>query len=193
MTSLRLTLGMKRRCDIKTFINLISVRSLCVLIICLCIGFLLSCSGGGSGSETDVNSLEYVEPEEVGYSSEKLEEARDFAEQSGYAAVMALYDGKIFFHWGDITKNYWCHSIRKPFLSALYGIHVARDNINLDATLEDLNIDDIPPSLTLEEMQAKVEHLLESRSGVYHEAAAEVQSMIDTRPERIVDTSTEKL
>lgn len=184
MTSLRLTLGMKRRCDIKTAINLISVRSSCVLIICLCIGFLLSCSGGGSGSETDVNSLEYVEPEEVGYSSEKLEEARDFAEQSGYAAVMALYDGKVFFHWGDITKNYWCHSIRKPFLSALYGIHVTRDHINLDATLEDLNIDDIPPSLTPDEKQAKVEHLLKSRSGVYHEAAAEAQIMIDTRPER---------
>jgi hypothetical protein len=175
---------MKRRCDIRTAINLISVRSSCVLIICLCIGFLLSCSGGGSGSETDVNSLEYVEPEEVGYSSEKLEEARDFAEQSGYAAVMALYDGKVFFHWGDITKNYWCHSIRKPFLSALYGIHVTRDHINLDATLEDLNIDDIPPSLTPDEKQAKVEHLLKSRSGVYHEAAAEAQIMIDTRPER---------
>lgn len=160
-------------------------------IPCLCIGFLLSCSGEVNGPETNFNApeisvdtLEYVSPEEVGYSSEKLEEAEAFAEKSGYAAVMALCDGKVFFHWGDIAKNYWCHSIRKPFLSALIGIQVARNNISLDTTLEDLNIDDAPSSLTSEEKKAKIEHLLMSRSGVYHEAAAESQIMIDTRPER---------
>jgi CubicO group peptidase (beta-lactamase class C family) len=141
-------------------------------------------SGGGSSSTQGDNALEYISPEEAGYSSEKLEDARQYAEESGYAAVMALYDGKAFFSWGNIAKNYWCHSIRKPFLSALYGIHVARGNLNLDATLEDLHIDDIPPGLTDTEKQAKLEHLLMSRSGVYHEAAAEPQDMIDTRPER---------
>ena len=130
------------------------------------------------------NLLEYVSPEAVGYSSEKLVEAKKLVEQSGYAAVMALYDGKVFFSWGDITRNYWCHSIRKPFLSALYGIYVGRGDINLDASLAMLNIDDIPPSLTPEEKQATVKHLLMSRSGVYHEAAAEAQIMIDTRPPR---------
>jgi CubicO group peptidase (beta-lactamase class C family) len=130
------------------------------------------------------NILEYVSPEAVGYSSDKLAEAKKLAEQSGYAAVMALYDGKVFFSWGDVTRNYWCHSIRKPFLSALYGIYLDRGDINLDATLAQLNIDDIPPSLTPEEKQATVRHLLMSRSGVYHEAAAEAQIMIDTRPPR---------
>ena len=41
-----------------------------------------------------------------------------------------------------------------------------------------------PPSLTPEEKQATVRDLLKSRSGVYHEAAAEAQIMIKTRPER---------
>jgi hypothetical protein len=163
-----------------------NLRNLCLAgVSALGLITIVATGGGGGGSSgNNENQLEYVTPEEVGYSSEKLEEARDFAEQNGYAAVMALYDGKVFFHWGNITKNYWCHSIRKPFLSALFGIHVARNSINLDATLEDLNIDDIPPSLTPEEKQAKIEHLLKSRSGVYHEAAAESQPMIDMRPER---------
>jgi len=130
------------------------------------------------------NELEYVTPEDVGWSSEKLEEAGKFAEQIGSAAVMALYDGKVFFSWGEVSRNFQVHSIRKPFLSALYGIHVARGEINLDATMEELNIDDIPPSLTPEEKKATVRDLLKSRSGVYHEAAGEVQAMRDARPER---------
>lgn len=144
----------------------------------------VSCSKNSTSLDNNENELEYVTPEEVGYSSEKLDEAEQFAEQNGYAAIMALHDGKVFFSWGEITKNYWCHSIRKPFLSALYGIHVAEGNINLNATLEELNIDDIPPSLTHEEKQATVRDLLKSRSGVYHEAAAEAPIMIETRPER---------
>ena len=130
------------------------------------------------------NDLPSVVPEDVGYSSAKLEEAKQFAEQSGFDAVMALYDGKVLFSWGRVTENYNVHSIRKPFLSSLYGIHVNQGNINLDATMEELNIDDIPPSLTNEEKQATVRDLIKSRSGIYHEAAAESQIMMDLRPER---------
>jgi CubicO group peptidase (beta-lactamase class C family) len=162
-----------------------------IFIFLMCVGLLLSCSGD-AGPEVNISSnlsiesedLEYVSPEKVGWSSEELEEARQFAEEIGAASVMALYDGKVFIAWGNIAKKYWVHSIRKPFLNALYGIHVERGNINLDPTLEELNIDDIPPALTEEESQAKVSDLLKSRSGVYHEAAAEVQSMIDSRPPR---------
>jgi CubicO group peptidase (beta-lactamase class C family) len=132
----------------------------------------------------DPNELEIVTPEDVGYSSQKLEEAKQFAEQSGFDAVMALYDGKVLFSWGSVSQNYYTHSIRKPFLSALYGIHVNQGNINLDVTMEDLNIDDIPPSLTIEEKQAMVRDLIKSRSGVYHEAAAEALIMIQMRPQR---------
>ena len=143
-----------------------------------------SCSDNTVLPETDNNQLEYVTPEDVGYSSALLNDAKQFASQSGYSAVMALYDGKVFFSWGNITKNYLCHSIRKPFLCALFGIHIAQGHINPDATLEELGIDDIPPSLTNEEKQAIVRDLLKSRSGVYHKAAAETQLMKDLRPAR---------
>ena len=149
----------------------------------LSVGLFVRCFKNPTSAE-DENQLEYVAPEDVGYSSQQLEEVRQFAEQSGYAAIMALYDGKVFFSWGEIGRNYLCHSIRKPFLGALYGIHVEQGDIDLDATLEELNIDDIPPVLTPDEKQATVRDLLKSRSGVYHEAAAETPGMVETRPER---------
>lgn len=155
-----------------------------LLIALIASALLLGCSDNPGSVEVTDNSLEYVTPEDVGYSSEALEEAEDLAEQGNYAAVMALHDGKVFFSYGDISRNYMCHSIRKPFLSALYGIHVGNGHIDLDATMENLEIDDIPPSLTQDEKQATVRDLLKSRSGVYHPAAAEAPSMEAERPER---------
>src|SRR5210317_1750650 len=91
---------------LKSFFKLISVRSASILIICLCIGFLSGCSGesnisGGttnfSGWELpEADTLEWVAPEDVGWSSVELQDAHAFAIQSDCLAVMALYDGKVF-------------------------------------------------------------------------------------------------
>jgi len=145
--------------------------------------FVITCFGSLAKSK-EINELKYVTPEEIGWSSAKLEEVENYAEQIGSAAVMALYEGKVFFSWGKISQKYLIHSIRKPFLCALYGIYVKRGLIDLDKSLDELGIDDIPPGLTSIEKQATVRDLLMSRSGVYHEAAAEAQVMIKTRPER---------
>jgi hypothetical protein len=192
MKSLQLNSGEKKMVATKAFINLFSVKSVSILIVCVCIGFLLSCSGEVNGPQVNVSgsgifktdTLEWIFPEEAGWSSAELLEAHQFAIQSECQAVMALYDGKVFFSRGNTQRNYEVHSIRESFLSVLYGIHFARGNINLNATLEDLYIDDITPGLTLSEKQARVEHLLMSRSGVYHEAADEDRKMIDERPAR---------
>jgi hypothetical protein len=194
MKALPLKSGGNKMRTIKTFINLISVQSASILMIFLFIGFLLGCSAegeinGGTNNFpgkwiTEDPVLEWVAPETVGWSSALLESAQEFARQSGCSAAMALYDGKVFFSRGNIQVNYAVHSMRMPFLNALYGIHFARGNINLNATLEDLHIDDLAPGLTSAEKQARVEHLLMSRSGVYHEAADEDQTMIDERPAR---------
>jgi len=68
-------------------------------------------------------------------------------------------------------------------LHALLGTEVARGRISLSATLEQLGIDDDPP-LTPDERAARVEDLLASRSGVYHDAAYAMQSARDARPAR---------
>jgi len=149
----------------------------------LCFAFLMI--GAKAPEPADIKAgLEYVSPEDVGWSSKKLEEAKAFAEKINSAAVMVLCDGKVFISWGNVATKYQIHSIRKPFLSALYGIYWGRGKIKLDATLKELNIDDIPPSLTDEEKTATVSDLLKSRSGIYHEAAAETKEMAEMRPKR---------
>lgn len=146
--------------------------------------FIVVCFRSALPKNKEINELEYIVPEEIGWSSIKLEEVKNYAEQIGSAAVMALYDGKVFLSFGNISQKYLIHSIRKPLLCALYGIYVKRGLIDLDKSLDELGIDDIPPGLTSIEKQATVRDLLMSRSGVYHEAAAEAQVMIKTRPER---------
>ena len=131
-----------------------------------------------------MDGLNYVSPEEVGWSSSALEDAAEFAEQIVSAAVMAAKNGEVFFSWGNISRNYNCHSIRKPMFGSIFGIHANLGNIDLNSTIRELGIDDIPPSLTEEEKEATVKELLQSKSGIYHPAAAETQYMEDTRPER---------
>jgi len=127
-----------------------------ILIGSLCFAFLLFSAQAPKVQDMKVG-LEYVVPEDVGWSSQKLEEAKAFAEKINSAAVMVLYDGKVFISWGNVATKYRIHSIRKPLLSALYGIYWSRGKISLGATLDELNIDDIPPSLTKEEKTATVQ------------------------------------
>jgi len=56
---------------------------------------------GSVEKSEEINELEYVTPEEIGWSSVKLEEAENYAEQIDSAAVVALYEGKVFFSWGE--------------------------------------------------------------------------------------------
>jgi CubicO group peptidase (beta-lactamase class C family) len=153
-----------------------------VLLVFLLVFLLSSCSASTSSDRVGV--FETISPEDAGMSEEKLDAMVDFCEESGSAALLILYDGKVVLSWGEVETKYPVHSIRKALLNSLYGIHVERGDIDLDMTLEELGIDDIPPVLTKEEKQAKVFDLIRSRSGVYHPAAAEAQVMIDSRPER---------
>jgi CubicO group peptidase (beta-lactamase class C family) len=143
---------------------------------------LAACSDSAVSGKVGV--FETISPEDAGMSGENLDAIADYCEASGSAAMLILYEGKVVLSWGEVDKKFPVHSIRKAFLNSLYGIHVARGDIDLDATLEELGIDDIPPALTKAEKQAKVIDLIRSRSGVYHPAAAEAPQMIESRPER---------
>ena len=143
---------------------------------------LAACSG-----KADVDSGETwqkaTSPEELGWSSEKLAVAQAYSENIGSAAVMIVDDGIVVDAWGDITRNYMCHSMRKSLISALYGIYVADAKIDTSKTLRELGIDDYTP-LTEVEKQATVADLLKARSGVYIPAAGESSGMKALRPER---------
>ena len=81
-------------------------------------------------------------PESVGWSSAKLQNAYEFAQNTQTAAMMIVYQGKVLYHWGDLTRKFWVHSCRKSFMSALYGIHVSAGHIDLSKTMAELGIDD---------------------------------------------------
>lgn len=127
---------------------------------------------------THVESLE-----SIGWSTAKLTKAQAYAQRIGSAAVMVINNGVVVASWGDMAHKYFCHSMRKSLMSALYGIYAADGKIDLSATLQQLGIDD-RTSLTEAEMTATVKDLLSARSGVYLEAAGEAASMKAMRPAR---------
>lgn len=116
--------------------------------------------------------------------SEQRRQIDRYARRIGSAAVLVQQNDRVVYSYGDVRREYMCHSIRKPLLGALYGIYVERGVIDLDLTLAELEIDDIPPELSAAEKRATVGDLLLSRSGVYHAAAGEAPSMIAARPSR---------
>jgi CubicO group peptidase (beta-lactamase class C family) len=120
---------------------------------------------------------------QIGWSEEKLREARAYAGTINTAAVMIVVGGMVVDEWGDTATRFNVHSIRKSFLSALYGKPVRGGQIQLSKTLADLGIDD-RDSLTPLEKSATVGDLLKARSGVYHPALYETPSMAAARPAR---------
>jgi len=127
--------------------------------------------------------MRYAVPEEAGWSSERIAEAKAFADSIGTAAFMLVHDGAVVATFGDYTRRYQLHSVRKSLLSGLYGVYVAEGYIDLESTLADLGIDDRLP-LTPIEKRARIVDLLKARSGVYHPAAYETAGMAASRPER---------
>ncbi len=79
---------------------------------------------------------------------------------------MIVDRGVVVAQWGEVARSHLVQSVRKSFLNALYGIYANERSIDLQATLADLGIDEIPPGLSDIEKQATVEHLLQARSGI---------------------------
>jgi len=109
----------------------------------------------------DKLNFEYATPESSGFSAVKLDSLSKFLTSVGSSSLILLVDGKIIFEWGKTDYKHTIHSIRKPLINALYGIYVERGIIDTTATLQDLNIDDIVPSLSENEKSKKnVEEML---------------------------------
>lgn len=146
-----------------------------------CLSFSTLCTAGtvfpGAAWE------KVARPQDAGYSSEKLAQAREYSHGINTAAVVIVSGGHIVDEWGEVERKFKTHSIRKSFLSALYGRYVREGVIDLDKTMADLGIDDVPP-LTEEEKQATVRDCLKARSGVYHTALYESSNMKKLKPAR---------
>jgi hypothetical protein len=130
---------------------------------------------------------EWPVPEDAGFSSEMLEGVRhQWNELDGEpaGAFFVVFKGRVLLAEGRVRENLPCHEAGKAFLSSLFGPWVADGTVDLDTTLSELGIDDSPDQLTPDEQQATIRHLLQSRSGVYIEAACERPGMATSRPPR---------
>jgi CubicO group peptidase (beta-lactamase class C family) len=126
---------------------------------------------------------QYASPAEAGFSAEKLDAARVFADSVGSGAVMAVYRGLVVAAWGEVSRRIPAYSVRKSLVSALYGNATVRKQVRLDNTLADLGIDD-DAGLTAAEKAATVRDIISARSGVYLPAAYAPSDQDETRPTR---------
>ncbi|MGZ5433471.1 MAG: serine hydrolase domain-containing protein [Thermoanaerobaculia bacterium] len=153
------------------------IRSIAVLAVAVTLSFNVAAAVPFNPSQ------QVADPAAAGWSVERLAAARAKAEAIGSAAVMVVDSGRTIAAWGDIERRFRTASLRKSLISVLYGNAVARKQIDLDATLEDLAIDDIQ-QLTAEEKRTTVRDLLSARSGVYHPAAKVTPGQVRSRPPR---------
>ncbi len=124
--------------------------------------------------------MRYADVAQAGFDAAKLAAARTTWEGLPSSAFMVVAGGAVVASWGEVERRFMCHSVRKSFMSALYGIYWDRGEIELNKTLADLGIDDEPDPLLETEKQARILDLLKARSGVFHPAA--YAGRTDSRP-----------
>lgn len=99
-------------------------------------------------------------------------------------AFIALRGDRVLMEYGEVGTPMNLASARKSVVSLLFGIASDRGLIDLGETLQQLGIDESRTPLTDVEKQATVEHLLQSRSGIYLQSGAETAENKDGRPRR---------
>lgn len=143
---------------------------------------LLSCwtMMNGQKSSFPANHWQkYANIREAGFSKEPLDSLQHLLQSSNTAALLVIHDGKILLEYGATTRRFPQTSIRKSYLSALFGKY----KIDLNQTLDQLGINDLTP-LTAAEKQARIIDLLAARSGIYLPSAYSPESMEKRLPAR---------
>ncbi len=115
-----------------------------------------------------------ADPARYRWDESRLAAAKAIFDGQPSAAVMVVHRGRLIAEWGTNSERYTAQSVRKGLVSSLVGQLIDDGELRLDATLEDLGIDDVAPPLTKAEQQATLEDLLRSRSGIFHSALYEV-------------------
>ncbi|WP_274631314.1 serine hydrolase domain-containing protein [Arvimicrobium flavum] len=121
--------------------------------------------------------------DKAGWSLEKLDAVKAYAEASGTDALLVIFNGLVVLDYGRYAERFDLHSVRKSLMSVAYGLYADMGIVDLSKTLSELGIDDAG-GLTEVEKSATVADLLTSMSGVFHTAAYETRGMKERRPDR---------
>ncbi len=112
----------------------------------------------------------HAEESSVEWDMQSLSEAQEIADEIGTMSFVVQSGGEVVYTYGDVDRPTLVRSIRKAILSTLVFQHL--DKIDLNATLDELGIDDAPIPLTDLQRQTRVIHLLKSTSGIHHPAGS---------------------
>jgi len=112
-----------------------------------------------------------IDPAVAGWNEAALQRALDAAQRGHWAAGMIIHNGRVVARFGDTAATYDTRSIRKSIMGAVVGQLAAEGRLSLDATLAELNIDERAAPLSARERTATLRQLMQSRSGVYRQAA----------------------
>lgn len=132
-------------------------------------------SNGSAAEPHAVLRLSEGDTRSLGWDPAGLEKVLAYLGGLSSDTMMVVTNGRTVLAYGDLSRPYHLHSIRKSLLNALIGLQIGSKTgeIDLDATLAELGIYDRPDPLTSLQKQATVRHLLMSVSGINHAAAAE--------------------
>ena len=89
---------------------------------------------------------------------------------SNTTGLVVLHQGKTIFEFGDPTKISYIASCRKSILSMLYGKFINYGRIKLNTTIGEIGINEID-GLLPRELNATIENIITSRSGIFHVAS----------------------
>lgn len=121
-------------------------------------------------------------PESLGYSSKKLNKAQERFESTGGVAALVIVKGRIIADWGDTDAAFDCRSIRKSFLSSLFGIYQEKGMIDINKSLSEAGIND-QGKMRESELQTQIKYLMSSSSGIYLPATFE-SAIYQNKPAR---------
>ena len=127
--------------------------------------------------------LQYKNPEDAGFSSQKLQKAHKLADQYNSASVLIIYKGAIVQSWGDASRRFRMHSSRKATQSALIGIYAWKGAIDINKSINILRKrrNDLV-DLESTELQAVTEEETVNEDDIHYKAE-EVKKMITRLPD----------
>ncbi|MDB4293546.1 beta-lactamase family protein [Maribacter sp.] len=92
--------------------------------------------------------------------------SRYVIDSTNITGLVLIHKGQIVLEYGDIEENSYIASCRKSVLAMLFGNPIESGLIDLDDTLEEIQINDVTEFLPIEK-KAKIKDIIAARSGVY--------------------------
>ncbi len=143
---------------------------ICQFLIMATVFFLTGCVVKQPAFQGE-RSEQYPSPQAAQFDQKKLEQLTQYiGKEARTTGMVVLYDGKVLYEYGDVTKVSYIASCRKSVLSMLYGKFVEDGTIDLEQDIGSLGIDEKDGLLPVEK-SATIDDIITSRSGVFHVAS----------------------